>query len=351
MKPMLETVPGVPFRVRIASPERPLSVRGGELPTAELEVHAWGRPNADRSNAILLCHSFSADAFAAGEDPTATALHRPWRVGSRGWWDDLVGPGKPVDTDRFWIVCSNVLGGSAGSTGPSTAANDGEPWGTRFPFLSIADLVEAQVRLADILEVGKWRLVAGGSLGGLQTLSWAVDHPDRVAHAVPVAVAARPSLSGIGHFAAGCAYIRRELESGGTGYEGLLASFGTGRRYSGPDADPRRDLDWRNTWPPERYHPWTYVRLAEALITYDLAQDGGGGDLRAAAAAIRCPLDLVSFAGDTLFPPHEIDILADAVRRAGGVARHHALSGIAGHDTFLEEPAVLSDLFRSILAG
>jgi homoserine O-acetyltransferase len=248
-------------------------------------------------------------------------------------------------------VCSNVLGGSAGSTGPSTAANDGEPWGTRFPFLSIADLVEAQVRLADILEVGKWRLVAGGSLGGLQTLSWAVDHPDRVAHAVPVAVAARPSLSGIGHFAAGCAYIRRELESGGTGYEGLLASFGTGRRYSGPDADPRRDLDWRNTWPPERYHPWTYVRLAEALITYDLAQDGGGGDLRAAAAAISCPLDLVSFAGDTLFPPHEIDILADAVRRAGGVARHHALSGIAGHDTFLEEPAVLSDLFRSILAG
>jgi homoserine O-acetyltransferase/O-succinyltransferase len=193
-------------------------------------------------------------------------------------------------------------------------------------------------------------MVTGGSLGGLQTLTWAVSHPDRVAHAVPVAVSSRPSLSGIGHFAAGCAYIRRELESGGTGYDGLLASFGTGRRYSGPDADPRQDLDWLRTWPPERYHPWTYVRLAEALITYDLAQDAGGGSLLAAAKAIRCAVDLVSFREDTLFPPHEIDILADAIRRAGGDARHHALVGPAGHDSFLEDPAMLSALFRRILS-
>jgi len=347
---MSQGEPGVPFRLRIAAPQRPMAVRGGILPTAELEVQAWGNPNRDRSNAILLCHSFSADAFAAGADPTASPSHRPWRIGARGWWDDLVGPGKPLDSDRFWIICSNVLGGSAGSTGPFAPAADGEAWGTRFPFLSIQDLVEAQTRLADALEVGKWRLVAGGSLGGLQTLEWATARPDRVAHAVAVAVAARPSLSGIGHFAAGCAYIRRELESGGSGYEGLLASFGTGRRYSGPDEGSRSAPDWRNTWPPERYHPWTYVRLAEALITYDLAQDSGNGDLRTAVAAIRCPVDLVSFQGDTLFPPHEVDILADTVRRAGGVARHHALAGSAGHDTFLEEPAILADLFRRILA-
>lgn len=346
---MIEREPGVPYRVQIASPDNPLVVRGGTLPEVELEVHSWGEANADRSNAILLCHSFSADAFAAGEDPTATPGHRPWRMGTMGWWNDLVGPGKALDTDRFRVICSNVLGGSAGSTGPMTTAPDGTAWGTRFPFLSISDLVDAQVRLADALGVDKWRLVTGGSLGGLQTLSWAVSHPDRVAHAVPVAVAARPSLSGIGHFAAGCAYIRRELESGGTGYDGLMASFGTGRRYSGPDADPRNDLDWLRTWPPERYHPWTYVRLAEALITFDLAQDTGGGDLKEAASTIRCPVDLVSYREDTLFPPHEIDIFADAIRRAGGVARHHAMVGPAGHDSFLEEPAMLADLFRQIL--
>ena len=347
---MIEREPGVPFRVQIADAQHPLAVRGGVLPQVDLEVHSWGMPNADRSNAILLCHSFSADAFAAGTDLSATAAHRSWRVGAKGWWDDLVGPGKALDTDKFWILCSSVLGGSGGSTGPNTVTQEGKVWGTRFPFLSISDLVQAQLRLADALEVPKWRLVTGGSLGGLQTLTWAVSHPDRVAHAVPVAVAARPSLSGIGHFAAGCAYIRRELESGGTGYDGLLASFGTARRYSGPDADPRNDLDWLRTWPPERYHPWTYVRLAEALITYDLAQDVGGGDLREAAKAIRCPVDLVSFREDTLFPPHEIDIFADAIRRAGGEARHHALVGPAGHDSFLEEPMILSDLFRQILA-
>ena len=348
---MIEREPGVPFLIRIATPQNPLPVRGGVLPQVDLEVQSWGVPNADRSNAILLCHSFSADAFAAGEDSSAMADHRPWRVGAKGWWDDLMGPGKVLDTDRFWILCSNVLGGSGGSTGPNTEAADGMPWGTRFPFVSISDIVEAQVRLADALGVPKWQLVTGGSLGGLQTLTWAVSHAERVAHAVPVAVAARPSLSGIGHFAAGCAYIRRELESGGTGYDGLLASFGTGRRYSGPDSDPRNDLDWLRTWPIERYHPWTYVRLAEALITYDLAQDIGGGDLSKAARSIRCPVDLVSFRDDTLFPPHEIDILADAIRRAGGAATHHALAGPAGHDSFLEEPAILADLFRQILSN
>jgi hypothetical protein len=121
---MIEREAGAPFRVRIATPENPLGVRGGTLPDVELEVQSWGRPNAERSNAVLLCHSFSADAFAAGVDPGATSGNRPWRVGARGWWDDLLGPGKALDTDRFWIVCSAVLGGSGGSTGPNTAATE-----------------------------------------------------------------------------------------------------------------------------------------------------------------------------------------------------------------------------------
>lgn len=341
---------GRPFHVRIATPEHPLVLAGGDrLDHVDLEVQAWGTPLPDRSNAILLCHSFSADTFAAGSDPTATESNRPWRVDGKGWWDALVGPGKPLDTNRYWVVCSNVLGGSGGSTGPATASPDGKIWGRRFPFLSLVDLVEAQVRLSDSLGVERWKMVVGGSLGGLQALVWAVRHSHRVGRAVPLAVASRPSLSGIGHFAAGCVYIRRELESGGDGYEGLLASFGTGRRYSGPD-DLRLGSDLRKEWPLERYHPWTYVRLAEALMVFDLAAEGGNGDLVQAVTAIRCPLDLVSFQGDLLFPPADTDILADAVRRAGGEARHHSLPGPSGHDTFLDQPETLAPLLAELLA-
>lgn len=337
------------FALAVASPENPLQVQGGRLDDVELELHCWGNPDPTRSNAILVCHSFSTDAFAAGSDPDASPVHRPWRQGARGWWDPLIGPGKPLDTDRYWVVCSNVLGGSGGSTGPATIAPDGKPWGERFPFVSIQDMVRAQERLARILGVERWRLVTGGSLGGLQTLAWGHLFPEKVERAVAVAVSARPSLSGIGHFAAGCAYIRREVESGGDGHLGLLAGFGTGRRYSGPAESRESDRQWAEQWPMERYHPWTYVRLAEAVMTFDLAADAGGGDPLAGARAIGCPVDLVSFRDDQLFPPDGADRLADAIRKAGGSARHLNLAGSAGHDSFLDDPLVVADALREAL--
>ena len=339
---------GTPVRIRVADPQRPLRVRGGTLDHVELEIQSWGAPNAERSNGILLCHSFSADSFAAGSDPSCGPGHRQWRSREKGWWDALVGPGKALDTDRHWVVCSNVLGGSGGSTGPASEGPDGSPWGIRFPFISIQDMVQAQTRLADELGVVRWEAVVGGSLGGLQALGWAFFQPDRLARAVAIAVAARPSLSGIGHFAAGCAYIRREIESGGDGHQGLLASFATGRHYSGP-GDPRSDLAWKEAWPLERYHPWTYERLAEALMTFDLASDLGEGDLVRAARAVACPVDLFSFQGDLLFPPADADILAAAIRKAGGKALHQSLPGPFGHDTFLESPLGLDGVLRSVL--
>lgn len=332
-------------RVGVATPQKPLRLLGTALADAELQYGTWGTPNADRSNAILVCHSFSADAFAAGTDPSATGSHAPWRQGKRGWWDDLIGPGKALDTDRHWVVCSNVIGGSDGSTGPfSRWTETGKAWGTEFPAFSIANIVEAQDRLRQHLRVDRWKMVVGGSLGGLQALTWAVAYPDRMERTVVVAAASRPSFSGIGHFAAGCAYIRREIDSGGDGYLGLLSSFGTGKRYSGPAEMAASDPAWIREWPLERYHPWTYVRLAEALMTFDLAFDWGNGDLWKACRHARAPLDLVSFRDDLVFTPEDIDRLGDGFRRNGIEATCHHLVGSAGHDSFLREPSILEPI-------
>ena len=331
-------------RVRVASEERPLPLAGADLTDAVLQVATWGTPSADRSNAVLVCHSFSADPFAAGTDPRASSKELAWRQGSRGWWDDLIGPGKAIDTDRYWVVCSNVLGGSAGSTGPHSLRRSGRTWGTDFPSVSIFEIVQAQERLREILGVPRWKLVVGGSLGGMQALTWSLAFPDRMERTIAIAAAARPSLSGIGHFAAGCAYIRREIDAGGDGYLGLLSSFGTGKRYSGPADLAAADPEWMREWPRERYHPWTYVRLAEALMTFDLGFDWGGGDLVRACSRAKAPVDLVSFRDDQLFVPEDISRLGDAFRRSGVDAACHHLVGNAGHDSFLTEPKILESV-------
>lgn len=336
-------------KVRVASEQRQLPLAGSVLTDAVLQVATWGSPNPDRSNAILLCHSFSADPFAAGTDLQASPNETPWRLGKRGWWDELIGPGKAIDTDRYWVVCSNVLGGSAGSTGPNSLRASGKPWGIAFPSVSILEIVQAQERLRETLGVPRWKLVVGGSLGGLQALAWALAYPDRMERTMAIAAAARPSLSGIGHFAAGCAYIRREIESGGDGYLGLLSSFGTGKRYSGPADVAAADPEWVREWPPERYHPWTYVRLAEALMTFDLGFDWGAGDLARACALAKAPVDLVSFRDDLLFVPEDVSRLGDAFRRSGIEATCHHLAGEAGHDSFLTEPKILESILADRL--
>jgi len=334
----------------VATPEQPLDVLGGVLTDVFLQISTWGTPNSDRSNAILVCHSFSADTCAAGLDTEASGMLRPWRIQKRGWWDDLIGPGKAIDTDKFWVVCSNVLGGSDGSTGPFTPRSAGAAaWGTSFPCISMQDIVAAQDRMRQTLGVARWKMVVGGSLGGLQALTWSLSHPQALERAVVVAAASRPSLSGIGHFAAGCAYIRREIESGGDGYLGLLSSFGTGKRYSGPAELAASDPDWIREWPRERYHPWSYVRLAEALMTFDVAFDWGGGDLLKACSKARAPIDLVSFRDDLLFTPEDIDRMGDGFRRAGIQAACHHLAGSAGHDSFLTEPKILEPILSSRL--
>ncbi|MDY5145764.1 homoserine O-acetyltransferase family protein [Actinotignum timonense] len=149
---------------------------GGRLPQVRLAYETWGQLNADRSNAVLLCHALTGDSHAAARD------------GQSGWWKDIVGPGLAIDTDRYYVVCPNVLGGCQGSTGPASPAPDGQPWGPRFPEITMRDMAAAEARLADLLGVERWALVAGASFGGCRTMEWAASFPERVgAFAVLVA--------------------------------------------------------------------------------------------------------------------------------------------------------------------
>ena len=149
----------------------------------------YGSLNADKSNAILICHALTGDQFAASRQPL---------TGKDGWWDLMIGPGKILDTDKYFIVCSNVLGGCMGTTGPSeTDPKTGKPYGLNFPIITIGDMVRAQVLLQDYLGIESWFSVIGGSMGGMQTLQWAAAYPERVFSAIPIACAARHSAQNI----------------------------------------------------------------------------------------------------------------------------------------------------------
>jgi homoserine O-acetyltransferase/O-succinyltransferase len=156
--------------------------RGGEVPDVRVAYETWGTRSSDGSNAVLVLHALTGDSHVVGDagpgHPTS------------GWWEGIVGPGRAIDTDRWFVVAPNVLGGCQGTTGPVSPAPDGRPWGGRFPYLTVRDQVEAERRLADALGIGSWAAVVGGSMGGMRVLEWAATHPDRVRGIAPVAVGA-----------------------------------------------------------------------------------------------------------------------------------------------------------------
>lgn len=198
---------------------------GGLLPDVELTYETWGTLAADGSNAVLVLHALTGDAHVAAheEDPTP------------GWWDALVGPGRAVDTDRWFVVAPAMIGGCHGSTGPSTPAPDGRPWGSRFPFLTLRDAVEAERRLADHLGIGAWRAVIGGSMGGARALEWAATHPARVAGVGVLAATAASSADQIAWGQAQTAAIRLDPDFQGGDYypgPGPVAGLGIARRIA-----------------------------------------------------------------------------------------------------------------------
>ncbi|MCG2803188.1 MAG: homoserine O-acetyltransferase, partial [Cellulomonas sp.] len=196
---------------------------GERLPSARLAYETWGTPNADRSNAVLVLHALTGDSHVTGPvepgHPTA------------GWWDQLVGPGAAIDTDRYFVVAANVLGGCQGSTGPASTAPDGRPWGARFPLLTVRDQVDAELKLADHLGIGRFALVIGASMGGQRALEWAATAPDRVDRVAAIATCAATSGDQIASFHTQLAAITAD------------PAYADGDYYDAPDGQgPHRGL-------------------------------------------------------------------------------------------------------------
>jgi len=333
---------------------------GSELKEFTLAYETYGRLNTERTNAILLCHALSGDAHAAGyytDDPA----ERP------GWWDAAIGPGKIFDTDRFFVVCANVLGGCMGSTGPASPhPKDGQPYGMRFPVVTIRDMVTAQTRLIDRMGIKRLLAVAGGSMGGMQALEWAVAYPERVGSCLfiastPIASAQQIAFNEIGRQAI---YADPNWRNGGyyndePPLRGLAVARMVGhitymseaslddkfgrrlqdRRHKGynfqTDFAIESYLQYQGQKFVQRFDANSYLYVTKALDYYDVGELYGS--LEAAAARVSCPFLIVSFSSDWLYPKHHHDDLAAALRGAGKQVEQHHIEADFGHDSFLVE--------------
>lgn len=340
---------------------RPLPLESGaSLPEFEIAYEIYGDFSCER--AILVCHALSGSAQAAGSQPR------------RGWWDSMIGPGKPLDTQRWCVVSSNVLGGCGGSTGPSSPhPQDGRPWARRFPVLSVADMVSAQLRLADHLGVECWQAVVGGCLGGAQALTWLQRHPARLRRAVAIGVTAATSAHSLAFFEVLRQSLMLDPDYGdGNYYErgiptsGMALNARMGMLFWMTPAlmemkFGRRSLagEYRYTLEPEfavhealaalgqglgdRFDPNTMIYLTRAMDYFDLAR--GFSSLPEAMAQAKAPVLLVSYNTDWRYPREEVEKL----RQALPDARHVTLDSHLGHGAWLFETAPLGQLVAEFL--
>ena len=365
----------VDARARFAEP-LPLAC-GRTLADYELAYETYGTLNAERSNAVLVCHALNASHHVAG-----TYAGEPDNV---GWWDNMVGPGKPLDTDRFFVVGVNNLGSCFGSTGPlSTNPATGEPWGADFPLVTVEDWVDAQARLADRLGIERFAAVMGGSLGGMQALAWAIRYPQRIANALVIAAAPNLSAQNIafnevarqailtdpdfhdGHFAAAGTKPRRGLRVarmiGHITYlsdEQMEEKFGRalreGLRFSfAPEFQIESYLRYQGEKFAEYYDANTYLRITKALDYFDPAQ-ATGGDLTRALAAARCRFLVVAFTTDWRFSPSRSREIVQALLDNDREVAYAEIVAPHGHDAFLlDNPqymAIVSAYFDRIAEG
>jgi homoserine O-acetyltransferase len=351
----------------------PLPLRCGKtLPEFTLAYETYGTLNAERSNAILICHALSGDSHVAGYY-TSDPDEKP------GWWDDAVGPGKMFDTNRFFVICSNVIGGCQGSTGPSSIAPDGKPYGLRFPMITVADMVLAQRHLIDRLGIDHLFAVAGGSMGAMQALQWAVDFPERVGAVLFLASTARSSAQSIafneigrqaiyadpnwnhGDYyggpkpAAGLAVARMvghvtymseyslEQKFGRTHHSGngLVYSFAT-------EFAVESYLHYQGEKFVNRFDANSYLYITKALDYYDLAADFGGS-LEAAIRRTQCRFFVLTISSDWLYPPEQGLELVRAIQAAGREVEHQHIEASFGHDSFLVEVELMTHLVGGYL--
>lgn len=353
--------------------DQPLTLRSGKvLPCYDLMVETYGELNADKSNAVLICHALSGDHHAAGyhsEDD-----RKP------GWWDTCIGPGKAIDTNLYHVVCLNNLGGCGGSTGPvSINPETGKHYGPDFPIITVRDWVNSQVQLMDRLGIEKWAAVIGGSLGGMQVLRWAISYPERLRHAIAIAAAPKLSAQNIafnevarqsitndpcfhdGHYLEHGVYpkqglmlarmvghitylsdpaMRAKFGKAFDDLQGQKGNFGrdlrTGSLSFGFNVDFEVEsyLRYQGEQFSETFDANTYLLMTKALDYFDPSVDYDG-DLSRAFAGSDCKFLLMSFSSDWRFPPDRSRELVNQLLKAGKQVSYLEIEADQGHDAFL----------------
>jgi homoserine O-acetyltransferase len=345
---------------------------GATLRPVTLAYETYGTLNADRSNTILICHALSGDAHVAGR-------HSP-HDRKAGWWDDAVGPGKAFDTDRYFIVCSNVIGGCSGSTGPSSINPEtSRPYGLSFPVVTVADMVEAQRWLIDALDIPSILCVTGGSMGGMQSLQWPVSYPDRVRSALVLASTARTSAQTIAlnevprqaiyadpNWNEGDYYGKEPPNAGLAvarmiGHITYLSEMSMREKFGRRLQERERyGYDFATEFEVESYLKYhgnrftarfdanSFLYITKAIDYFDLSL--GRGDLAEAFREVKSKFLVLSYSSDWLYPPQQSEEMVRALLRNGVDASYVEIKSDYGHDAFLLEVERLGELTRDFLA-
>jgi homoserine O-acetyltransferase len=338
---------------------------GGHLPDVTLAYETWGTLNRDGSNAVLVQHALTGSTHVARGDSD-----------EEGWWEQLAGPGAPVDTEKFFVVSVNIVGGCYGSTGPSSPAPDGQAWGSRFPLVTLRDTTAAEARLADALGIGSWYAVLGGSLGGARALEWAVSFPERVQRCGVISIGAHSTAEQIAFAQAQTLAIRQDVNYRGGDYYGgpePEAGLALARRIAHITYRSAAELDARFSRNPQdgeaplqavslgergryqvesyldhqgsklvrRFDANSYISITEALMSHDVCR--GRGPLKDVLSRTKAEFFVAAVDSDRLYFPAQSHELAAALP---GEVPVHVIQAPIGHDGFLTEIGQLSDQLR-----
>ena len=350
-----------------------LALDGGDaLHDVEVAYETWGTLDETATNAVLLCHAWTGDSHVAG--PAGRGHPAP------GWWEGMIGPARPIDTDRWYVVCANVLGGCQGSTGPASPHPvDGRPYGSRFPVVTVRDMVRAQARLADALGVTTWHAVIGGSMGGMQVLEWAIMYPDRVRSIIPIATCMQATAQQIAWSAIGRRAIALDPNWCGGDYydaaagpaEGLSIArmvaqvtfrsdnvftdrFGRGLVKGATDRwglwqqfEVETYLDHHGAKLVRRFDANSYLVIGKAMDLHDLSR--GRGSVAGAMARIRAACLAIGVSSDLLYPNYQQRQIDEILRSEGVTSSYLEVDSPHGHDAFLINLDQLADPIASFL--
>jgi len=358
----------------IDNPREMILESGERLEPITIAYETYGKLNQQKTNAILIVHALSGDAHAAG-------CHE--RDEQSGWWDDMIGPGKALDTMKYFVVCSNVIGGCKGSTGPSSInPKTGKPYGTKFPMVSIKDMVDAQECLIDHLEIDKLLTVVGGSMGGMQVLQWMVSYPERIHSAVPIATTMRHSPQQIAFNEVGRQAIMADHNwNNGNYYDGLAPQRGLavarmvghitymsdvsmtdkfGRRRNNlerpfkfaTDFEVERYLRYRGDSFVKRFDANSYLYITKAIDYFNILN---GKNLSDIFKDLKAKVLVLAFKSDWLYPVYQSREIVKACKLAGVNATYCEINSTYGHDAFLlevdEETHLLKHFLQTVSNG